>query len=254
MLATWLLAFIMAASIGIGIAFLICSLILNASNNKGDSRSKVEDYSSDIISYYNENRISHNQTAFVHTVETNIEYMCQSKDYKHRYKTSLPFGSKEPVCRYIPKTVRRSSLSDDAEIEGSSVDDTEANFDPVIYTGDILTVAGFRNAMHGLRSGLQLGGIGLGSGIETGKYGTFRTLSGVSMTAEAYNATSGAVLRRPPVSAAKSFAERQQAPAPSDIPAAASEPEPIYEAPTATRPLWEDASKNDDFSDFQDFM
>ena len=249
MLATWLLAFLMAASIGIGIAFLICSLILNASNNKGDSRSKVEDYSSDIISYYNENRISHNHTAFVHTVETNIEYMCNSKDYKHRYKTSLPFGSKDPVCRYIPKAVRRSSLSDGAEVEGSSADSADAAFDPVIFTGDILTVAGFRNAMHGLRSGLQLGG-----GIETGKFGTFRTLSGVSMTAAAYNATSGAVLNRPPVSAAKSFAERQEAPAPSDIPAAASEPEPIYEAPTATRPLWEDASKNDDFSDFQDFM
>ncbi|MBO4928420.1 MAG: hypothetical protein J5379_09270 [Clostridiales bacterium] len=30
--------------------------------------------------------------------------------------------------------------------------------------------------------------------------------------------------------------------------------EPIYEAPTAKRPLWENTNENDDFSDFEDFM
>ena len=47
-----------------------------------------------------------------------------------------------------------------------------------------------------------------------------------------------------------------QAPAPSPAPAAppAPEPGPIYEAPTATRPLWENPISNDDFSDFSDMM
>ena len=31
------------------------------------------------------------------------------------------------------------------------------------------------------------------------------------------------------------------------------EPEEIYEAPTATRPLWDNANADDDFSDFEDF-
>ena len=44
------------------------------------------------------------------------------------------------------------------------------------------------------------------------------------------------------------------APVTPAAPVAPAKPEPIYEAPTATRPLWENSDSSDDFSDFSDLM
>ena len=272
----WVLALITGAAIGIGCAFLLTALILNASNNKGDSRSKVEEFSSDIVFFSQQDSMRMNPQEFVNFTEWNAEALCKSQEYGTRLATSLPFASMAPVTRYIPgKEVQEPQY---AVIDGASggaaygaINGVNAvSREPVIFTSDVMSAGAFRKAVI----------IEFGKEIETSKYGTYRSLSGHDMTAMAYNNVSGGTVT-PGVPAAKirsvaggatigmpqyaapQYAASQtpaqpqvQAPAPSPAPAAppAPEPGPIYEAPTATRPLWENPSSNDDFSDFSDMM
>lgn len=297
----WVLALITGAAIGIGCAFLLTALILNASNNKGDSRSKVEEFSSDIVFFSQQDSMRMNPQEFVNFTEWNAEALCKSQEYGTRLATSLPFASMAPVTRYIPgKEVQEPQY---AVIDGASggaaygaINGVNAvSREPVIFTSDVMSAGAFRKAVI----------IEFGKEIETSKYGTYRSLSGHDMTAMAYNNVSGGTVT-PGVPAAKirsvaggatigmpqyaapqvaapqyaapqysasqagvpqysapQYAASQtpaqpqvQAPATSPAPAAppAPEPGPIYEAPTATRPLWENPSSNDDFSDFSDMM
>ena len=297
----WVLALITGAAIGIGCAFLLTALILNASNNKGDSRSKVEEFSSDIVFFSQQDSMRMNPQEFVNFTEWNAEALCKSQEYGTRLATSLPFASTAPVTRFIPgKEVQEPQY---AVIDGASggaaygaINGVNAvSREPVIFTSDVMSAGAFRKAVI----------IEFGKEIETSKYGTYRSLSGHDMTAMAYNNVSGGTVT-PGVPAAKirsvaggatigmpqyaapqvaapqyaapqysapqagvpqysapQYAASQtpaqpqvQAPAPSPAPAAppAPEPGPIYEAPTATRPLWENPSSNDDFSDFSDMM
>ncbi|MBR5425528.1 MAG: hypothetical protein IK106_03300 [Clostridiales bacterium] len=349
----WILALIMGASIGIGLAFLICALMLNKSNNKGDSRLKPEDYSTDIISFSDEDNMKHNRQQFNYLVDVNIETMCRSNEYMLRHLKALPFGSTEPVTRYIPDS------KNDAAFEAAN-----AMREPVIFSSDSLSASAFHKGLV----------LGLGTSITTSKFGSYRTLSGRDATAVAYNSLSGsgattnyaaaATIASPasapmggvapstpmggvapaapmggmpasspaampgttaaiggiPVSALVSgvmlesswaAARRQNmgidgrtagrvkevkidptagnkqgrtmtqeeidafwnggstpapkadntstdggaaAPVAPAAPTAPAKPEPIYETPTATRPLWENSDSNDDFSDFSDLM
>ena len=267
----WVLALITGAAIGIGCAFLLTALILNASNNKGDSRSKVEEFSSDIVFFSQQDSMRMNPQEFVNFTEWNAEALCRSQEYGTRLATSLPFASTAPVSRYIPgKEVQEPQY---AVIDGASggaaygaINGVNAvSREPVIFTSDVMSAGAFRKAVI----------IEFGKEIETSKYGTYRSLSGHDMTAMAYNNVSGgtvtpgvpaaqirsvaggATIGMPQYAASQTPAQPQvQAPAPSPAPAAppAPEPGPIYEAPTATRPLWENPSSNDDFSDFSDMM
>ena len=297
----WVLALITGAAIGIGCAFLLTALILNASNNKGDSRSKVEEFSSDIVFFSQQDSMRMNPQEFVNFTEWNAEALCKSQEYGTRLATSLPFASTAPVSRYIPgKEVQEPQY---AVIDGASggaaygaINGVNAvSREPVIFTSDVMSAGAFRKAVI----------IEFGKEIETSKYGTYRSLSGHDMTAMAYNNVSGGTVT-PGVPAAKirsvaggatigmpqyaapqvaapqyaapqysapqagvpqysapQYAASQtpaqpqvQAPVPPPAPATppAPEPGPIYEAPTATRPLWENPSSNDDFSDFSDMM
>ena len=302
----WVLALITGAAIGIGCAFLLTALILNASNNKGDSRSKVEEFSSDIVFFSQQDSMRMNPQEFVNFTEWNAEALCKSQEYGTRLATSLPFASTAPVSRYIPgKEVQEPQY---AVIDGASggaaygaINGVNAvSREPVIFTSDVMSAGAFRKAVI----------IEFGKEIETSKYGTYRSLSGHDMTAMAYNNVSGGTVTpgvpaaqiRPvaggatigmpqyaapqvaaPQYAAPQYAAPQysapqagvpqysapqyaasqtpaqpqvQAPVPPPAPATppAPEPGPIYEAPTATRPLWENPSSNDDFSDFSDMM
>lgn len=302
----WVLALITGAAIGVGCAFLLTALILNASNNKGDSRSKIEEFSSDIVFFSKQDSMHLNPQEFVNFTEWNVEALCKSQEYGTRLATSLPFASTAPVSRHIPgQAVQNPGY---ATIDGSAgasvygaVNGTQAvQREPVIFTSDVMSAGAFRKGVI----------IEFGKEIETSKYGTYRSLSGHDMTAMAYNNVSGgtvtpgvpaaqirsvaggATIGMPqfaapqvaaPQYAAPQYAAPQysasqagvpqysapqyaasqtpaqpqlQAPVPPPAPAQAPAPEPgpIYEAPTATRPLWENPSSNDDFSDFSDMM
>ena len=55
----WILALLMGAPIGVGVAFMILSAILNKSNNMGDSRAEIRDFSSEIVYLSQENNMKH---------------------------------------------------------------------------------------------------------------------------------------------------------------------------------------------------
>ena len=78
----WVLAIIIGLGYGIGLAFLIMALILNKSNNLGDSRSKKEDYASGILYFSQQDRMSPLNNAFMDYVETNLELLVSSRDYR----------------------------------------------------------------------------------------------------------------------------------------------------------------------------
>ena len=167
----WLLAIVMGGSIGVGLAFLICSLILNASNNKGDSRSKIDDYSSDIF-YTNQSKsLRYNRSEFVDIVETGIETLVINNEYDLHLQKSLPFGSKEPVARFIPETAE----------DGSIIEPVSAPKEPVIFYADLASVTSFKSGIT----------FDIGKSVEASKFGIYHTLSGKDLTANAYNYSSG---------------------------------------------------------------
>ena len=174
----WILGLFMGAAIGTGLAFLICALILNKSNNKGDSRMKPEDYSSEIMSFSDQDNMRVNRQQFAYLVDTNIEAMCRSNEYAFRNSKALPFGSKEPVTRYIP-----DSSENEAAVEAAN-----AQREPVIFTSD-------SHSANAFRKGLM---VGFSTSITTNKFGFYRTLSGQDATALAYNSTTGATLASNP--------------------------------------------------------
>ena len=174
----WILGLFMGAAIGTGLAFLICALILNKSNNKGDSRMKPEDYSSEIMAFSDQDNMRVNRQQFAYLVDTNIEAMCRSKEYVFRNSKALPFGSKDPVTRYIP-----DSSENEAAVEAAN-----AQREPVIFTSD-------SHSANAFRKGLM---VGFSTSITTNKFGFYRTLSGQDATALAYNSTTGATLASNP--------------------------------------------------------
>lgn len=304
----WFLALITGAAIGTGTAFLITAMILNASNNKGDSRSKFEDFSSDIVFFNQQDGIRLNLQEFVNFTEWNIEALCKSQDYNTRMSTSLPIASADPVTRHIPGQNTGAAAVNSAVY--SMVNGVQAvQREPVIFISDAASARAFKKVKI----------IEFDKSIDTTKYGAYRTLSGHDMTAAVYNSISADEATPAPVHtqisgmtgapgsttigvpgsatigaprysapqarttismlspmvaplAAPMAAPAPQAPAPhaptfqnpaSATPMAAPEnpsatmppePGPIYEAPTATRPLWENPNSNDDFSDFSDMM
>ena len=149
----WVLALITGAAIGIGCAFLLTALILNASNNKGDSRSKVEEFSSDIVFFSQQDSMRMNPQEFVNFTEWNAEALCKSQEYGTRLATSLPFASMAPVTRYIPgKEVQEPQY---AVIDGASggaaygaINGVNAvSREPVIFTSDVMSAGAFRKAV-----------------------------------------------------------------------------------------------------------
>ena len=149
----WVLALITGAAIGIGCAFLLTALILNASNNKGDSRSKVEEFSSDIVFFSQQDSMRMNPQEFVNFTEWNAEALCKSQEYGTRLATSLPFASTAPVSRYIPgKEVQEPQY---AVIDGASggaaygaINGVNAvSREPVIFTSDVMSAGAFRKAV-----------------------------------------------------------------------------------------------------------
>ena len=183
----WVLALITGAAIGVGCAFLLTALILNASNNKGDSRSKIEEFSSDIVFFSKQDSMHLNPQEFVNFTEWNVEALCKSQEYGTRLATSLPFASTAPVSRHIPgQAVQNPGYatidgSADAAVYGA-VNGTQAvQREPVIFTSDVMSAGAFRKGVI----------IEFGKEIETSKYGTYRSLPGHDMTAMAYNNVSG---------------------------------------------------------------
>ena len=112
----WILAILMGAPIGVGVAFMILSAILNKSNNMGDSRAEIRDFSSEIVYLSQENNMKHNIQLFVSYTDMNYETLTKSRDYLDRAANRLHGHPGVMVSRYIPGSEEQTEeLSADAQ-------------------------------------------------------------------------------------------------------------------------------------------
>ncbi len=289
----WILAILMGAPIGVGVAFMILSAILNKSNNMGDSRAEIRDFSSEIVYLSQENNMKHNIQLFVSYTDMNYETLTKSRDYLDRAANRLHGHPGVMVSRYIP------GVSE--EVEGTGVSEgVKTSAIPVRFAGAFFGKGAQPPAESAWAAARRKN---LGQSASENPWGR-DTNWGASVqasgTAEApqmdldMTMDTGAEKRKPTQAEIDAFwsggkkvastqaeaAAAQAAVAATAMPAAdpaavtampASDPslaadsvaaaaadapaapeEPIYDAPTATRPVWLNGNPDDDFSDFDD--
>lgn len=275
----WILSLMMAASLGIGISFLIFGSMLNSSNNLGDSISKSEEFSSEIFYLSQENNMPRNDAKFTSYVEMNIETLTRASDYTDRVKKAIKKPPQAMVERYIEVT------EEDTDTES----DVEAPFEGGAGVVGSTTTAIF--GMGPLAIPLKNSGSGTASSApgesswaaarrrnlresarenpwgRDDNWGAKDPDAGVmdeptmdlepkkkkSTQAEIdafWSAGKKTTPSESPTVSPVAPAGADSAPAPLAEPAPVEEP--IYEAPTATRPLWLNSNPDDDFSDFED--
>ena len=283
----WILAILMGAPIGVGVAFMILSAILNKSNNMGDSRAEIRDFSSEIVYLSQENNMKHNIQLFVSYTDMNYETLTKSRDYLDRAANRLHGHPGVMVSRYIP------GVSEEVEDTGVS-EGVKTSVIPTRFAGAFFgkgaqppaesAWAAARRKNLGQSASenpwgrdtnwgasVQASGtaeapqMDLDMTMDTGAEKRKPTQAEIdafwsggkkaaSSQAEAAGATvtpaadPAAVPTMP--AADSSLAADSVAAAATDAPAAPEEP--IYDAPTATRPVWLNGNPDDDFSDFDD--
>ena len=371
----WFFAILMGVSVGVGLSFLIFSAILNKSNNKGDSRLKNEDFSSQVVYLSQENNMGRNEMLFTNYVETNIEVLSQSRDYQHRCASAIKAPADALVERYIPVEedagagavagagvdvvagvvagaadgvagagVAGVAGADGVGVDGMGSDGAGAVAKKTYRLGEVGISSSANNESNLIRARYNIGGMrslsfgekmavlngsagvsvnntstpkesswasarrrSMGSDASENPWGrdenwgqnpdtvqkmdeptmdlgmkkekpkmtqeeidafwsggrkTQATAAADTAAADTSAATpvggaSAATGTASPF-AASAFGEDTSMPDPtlsaSPMASAPAPQEPIYDAPTATKPLWENTSSNDDFSDFEDFM
>ncbi|MBR5974445.1 MAG: hypothetical protein IK020_04590 [Clostridiales bacterium] len=212
----WTVAIIMGAPLGIGIAFLLFGSMLNKSNNLGDSRSKNEEFTSEIFYLSQENHMSHSAAKFTAYAEMNMETMIGSREYADRAREAIKAPPQALVERYIP----------------GSENDTGEEFEASEGAAGAASIPQESAWAMARRKNLKEAASESPWGRDD-KWGA--KIPDVSES-----------------SAVSSVTPEDAASAPAPLAEPTPVEEPIYEAPTATRPLWLNSNPDDDFSDFED--
>ena len=303
----WILALLMGAPIGVGVAFMILSAILNKSNNMGDSRAEIRDFSSEIVYLSQENNMKHNIQLFVSYTDMNYEMLTKSRDYLDRAANRLHGHPGVMVSRYIPGADGEADSADPADSGVSEGITTSAI--PVRFAGALFG-RGAQPPAESAWAAARRKNLGQSASENPwGRDANWGASAQASGTTEApqmdldMTMDTGAEKKKPTQaeidafwSGGKKAASSQAEAAPAD-PAAAVTPdtaamfggasagadvsvfgaaspdpfstafgadasvpsatpdapeEPVYDAPTATRPVWLNGNPNDDFSDFDD--
>lgn len=318
----------MAAPIAVGITFLIMSLILNKSNNLGDSKLKSEDFSSQIVYFSQQDDMHRNQQAFVDYVGSNMEALTRSADYQARCHKAIKAAPNALVERYIPSDDPASQESEQTYIDPSTVGVSSSITGPRLtlknaFAGSLPIVAMGASPMINMHVGGAKSSANtppresnwaaarrqnMGEQASTNPWGRDAAWGGKPQSTmaqttmddspvmdtgvemkdaqsqeeidafwnglrtshpSAFTSTSSASSSEPasplpventvtPTSGSSAFGGGNSAFSGDNsvgnagLPPIPNTPEQIYEAPTATRPLWENKG-NDDFSDFEDF-
>ena len=242
----WFLAIVFGIAWGIGSAFALMAILLSKSNNIGDSRDEIDKYGLGVTMTTTEDfgAIGGASPIIDSYCEASMAMFTHDKGMIEFSNHALKTVPSRPLERYIPKP--EDKLADEAakkiaqELKEEGVAFTknpnEASKDPM---------SGINSAM----GGVALGGAALG----------------------------GAASRTPgprPQPQPKPEVKKPE-PKPAfdpieaeiammfgdDLPTGQIDPEaqqflredaPVYEAPTASKPLWESANPDDDFSDFEE--
>ena len=218
--ALWLIGLILGIITAVGLSLMIMAILLNRSNNLGDSTAKSKDFTSG-ISYlvHEEGRRNYETVTSEHFIQASIEALISDGDYRFHADRAIKANRTALVTRHVVTDEEVDSFTD-APLDNPSGET------PVVESS--WAAARRRN---------------LGEQASINPWGRDKAW-GAKPSAEAEK-TSGSTstLSGAGSSGASAFGEET-----------VSSPieEPIYEAPTATRPLWENTDANDDFSDFED--
>lgn len=258
----WVLAIIIGLGYGIGLAFLIMALILNKSNNLGDSRSKKEDYASGILYFSQQDRMSPLNNAFMDYVETNLELLVSSRDYRSHCETAIKCDARKLVERYIPgqeKEEEQPIFANQATAATASAPQASQEVGQ-----ESEWAAARRRNMEAQSQATSDNPWGDENPWGETPSPWEQPAPSEPASASADDPWGGLDVAAPAAAATSAAADPWADPKPEsaapelpnlanpDSPFKPLGSEPIYEAPTATRPLWENTNSNDDFSDFDD--
>lgn len=261
----WFLAVIFGIAWGVGASFALMAILLNKSNNIGDSRDDIEKYglgvtvtSSEDLGAISPGPIIDSYCEATMAMFTHDKSMIEFSNHK------LSVVPERPLERYVPKpedqiekeTVKK--ILEELKEEGlPNMTEPSSGSEPT---------PGLVNG----RSGGILGSLGAAGAAGAAALGGAAGAAGV---AGAAGGAAGSKGRPAPLwDAPKPKPEPQKEifdPVEAeiammfgdDVPTGPIDPEaqqflrpdaPVYEAPTANKPLWEAADPNDDFSDFEE--
>lgn len=249
----WFLAVIFGIAWGIGGSFALMSLLLNKSNNLGDSRDDIEKYGLGVTLTTTEDfgAIGGASPIIDSYCEASMAMFTHDKSMIEFSNHKLSTVPTRPLERYIPKP--EDKLADEAAKKVAE----ELKEEGVAFTND--PNAASKDPMSGINTamgGAALGGAALGGAALPGILGgaTARTLG--------KKPDPKPEVKKPEPKPAIDPIEAEIAMMfGDDLPTGEIDPEaqqflradaPVYEAPTASKPLWESANPDDDFSDFEE--
>lgn len=266
----WIISIICAAAIGLGLSLLITSLLLNHSNNLGDSRLNDKDFSSDVI-YFSKDE---NLPASMHLAESYVKMsfsaLIASKEYTTRKRKSLRGNDSQFAQRYIPVDEDESELELEQSETEDAVKETEKSVESTVYLSQTEGGSFISHSEPQESAWAAARRRNLQESASANPWGRDRAW-GTKQSADSIKpikvAVSAAAVPAATVTAATvSAATASTVPSMETTSMAADaqtdehtdeqpeEPMPIYDLPTADRPLWENTNTDDDFSDFEDLM
>lgn len=253
----WVLAVIFGIAWGIGSSFALMALLLSKSNNIGDSRDEIEKYGLGVTMTTTEDfgAIGGASPIIDSYCEASMAMFTHDKSMIEFSNHALKTVPARPLERYIPKP--EDKLADEAAKKIAQ----ELKEEGVAFSKDPSASEPTPGLVNG-RSGGILGNFGAAGAAAAG--GVAAGVAGSkNRPAPLWDAPKPKPKPEPkpekeifdPVEAeiAMMFGD--------DLPTGPIDPEaqqflrpdaPVYEAPTASKPLWEAADPNDDFSDFED--
>ena len=245
----WVLAVIFGIAWGIGSSFALMALLLSKSNNIGDSRDEIEKYGLGVTMTTTEDfgAIGGASPIIDSYCEASMAMFTHDKSMIEFSNHALKTVPARPLERYIPTD--EDKIADEAAKKIAQ----ELKEEGVAFSKN--PNAASTDPMSGMNAALADGVLMGGAAI-----------SGIMGDAPSrplgLNSQPKPISKKPEPKPAFDPIEAEIAMMfGDDLPTGPIDPEaqqflrpdaPVYEAPTASKPLWEAADPNDDFSDFEE--
>ena len=249
----WVLAVIFGIAWGIGSSFALMALLLSKSNNIGDSRDEIEKYGLGVTMTTTEDfgAIGGASPIIDSYCEASMAMFTHDKSMIEFSNHALKTVPARPLERYIPTD--EDKIADEAAKKIAQ----ELKEEGVAFSKNPSASEPTTGLVNGRSGGIlgNLGGAAAAGGVA----------AGVAASNRRPDPLWDAPKPKPEPKPEKEIFDPVEAEIAmmfgDDVPTGPIDPEaqqflrpdaPVYEAPTASKPLWEAADPNDDFSDFEE--
>ena len=249
----WFLAVIFGIAWGIGSSFALMALLLSKSNNIGDSRDEIEKYGLGVTMTTTEDfgAIGGASPIIDSYCEASMAMFTHDKSMIEFSNHALKTVPARPLERYIPTA--EDKIADEAAKKIAQ----ELKEEGVAFSKNPSASEPTTGLVNGRSGGIlgNLGGAAAAGGVA----------AGVAASNRRPDPLWDAPKPKPEPKPEKEIFDPVEAEIAmmfgDDLPTGPIDPEaqqflrpdaPVYEAPTARKPLWEAADPNDDFSDFEE--